>query len=92
HTLKKNNWIGYGDPAHVSLLPRLRWLSLTEQAGLRVVATGTDGLWDVPYLGGVPLLLQKIIFYPAPAVQVMTGRLIMPAHWGESLVVVAQDP
>lgn len=90
HTLKKNNWIGYGDPAHVSLYPAAKWIELTEKAGLKLLRTGTDGLWDVPYIDGIPLFAQRIIFYPAPALQVIAGRLILPPQWGESLVAIAQ--
>ncbi|MBF0567570.1 MAG: class I SAM-dependent methyltransferase [Nitrospirae bacterium] len=90
HTLKKNNWIGYGDPAHVSLLPQEKWIGLTEKAGFKLLRTGTDGLWDVPYIEGIPLFMQRMIFYPAPAVQVMAGRLILPCRWGESLIAIAQ--
>ncbi|MBF0553876.1 MAG: class I SAM-dependent methyltransferase [Nitrospirae bacterium] len=90
HTLKKNNWIGYGDPAHVSLYPAAKWIGLTEKAGFKLLSTGTDGLWDVPYIDGIPLFIQRIIFYPAPAFQVMAGRLILPSRWGESLIAIAQ--
>ncbi|MCG6551170.1 MAG: class I SAM-dependent methyltransferase [Candidatus Magnetominusculus sp. LBB02] len=90
HTLKKRNWIGYGDPAHVALYPAQRWLTLTEAAGFTIVKTAADGLWDVPYIDWMPLSLQKLIFYPAPALQVLTGRLIIPTRWGESLVTVAR--
>ncbi|KWT91002.1 class I SAM-dependent methyltransferase [Candidatus Magnetominusculus xianensis] len=91
HTLKRHNWIGYGDPAHVSLYPAAKWIELTAKAGLKLLTTGTDGLWDVPYIDGIPLLIQKIIFYPAPAFQVIAGRLVIPRQWGESMIAIAQS-
>lgn len=90
HHYKKKDWCGYKDPSHVSLLPAEKWLDLTEASGFRVVKTGTDGLWDVPYLPFIPTWIQKLLFYPFPALQVITGRLIWPLYFGESLIVVAQ--
>ncbi len=90
HKIKKRRWFGYGDPSHVSLHPASQWLSWTEAAGFKILKTGTDGLWDVPYLPLIPKWIQKLIFYPLPAIQVVTGHLFLPARWGESLVVVAQ--
>lgn len=90
HRIKKQRWFGYGDPSHVSLYPAEKWLSWTESAGFKILKMGTDGLWDVPYLQHIPMWLQKLIFYPIPAIQVITGRLLWPVDWGESLIVVAQ--
>lgn len=88
--IKKRKWFGYGDPSHISLCPYKNWLHWTEFAGFRILKTGTDGPWDVPYLPFLPLWVQKIVFYPLPAIQVIIGRLILPLNWGESLVVVTQ--
>jgi len=88
--LKKQRWSAYGDPSHVSLYPAGKWLSLTEKTGFSIIRSGTDGLWDVPYLRYLPIWFQKMIFYPMPAIQVAFGRLILPSTWGESLVVLAQ--
>lgn len=90
HRLKKNKWFAYGDPSHVSLYPAATWTAWTESAGLHILKSGTDGLWNVPYLRHVPLWIQKLIFYPLPALQVATGRLFLPSDWGESLIVVAR--
>ncbi|GBD97254.1 MAG TPA: class I SAM-dependent methyltransferase [Nitrospirae bacterium] len=90
HKIKKQRWVGYGDPSHISLYPAEKWLCWTEAAGFKILKTGTDGLWHVPYLPLIPQWVQKLIFYPLPAIQVITGHLFLPAGWGESLVVVAQ--
>ncbi|MBF0338548.1 MAG: class I SAM-dependent methyltransferase [Nitrospirae bacterium] len=90
HWLRKGTWTGYGDPSHVSLLPSKTWIELTRKAGLRILKTGTDGLWDVPYIKDMPVWIQKLIFYPLPALQVLTGQLFLPHDSGESLVVIAQ--
>jgi 2-polyprenyl-3-methyl-5-hydroxy-6-metoxy-1,4-benzoquinol methylase len=90
HTLKKQRWSGYRDPSHVSLMAAKQWLEWTKLAGFHILQTGTDGLWDVPYLRYIPLWIQKILFYPMPALQVIAGRLIWPYQWGESLIVIAR--
>ncbi len=90
HRIKKERWFGYGDPSHISLHPAKQWLSWTESAGFKILKTGTDGLWDIPYLRYIPVWSQKLIFYSIPAMQAITGRLLYPVNWGESLIVVAQ--
>jgi len=90
HKFKRKDWCGYKDPTHVSLFPAEKWLDLTEASGFRIIKTGTDGLWDVPYLPFIPKWIQKLVFYPLPALQIITGRLIWPLNFGESLIVVAQ--
>ena len=90
HTIKKKKWFGYGDPTHISLMPAKQWLEWLRSAGFQILKCGTDGLWDVPYIRHVPLWVQKLIFYPMPAIQLITGRLIWPYNWGESLIVMAR--
>jgi SAM-dependent methyltransferase len=87
--IKKQRWRAY-HPSHKSLYTIDRWLNLTKSSGFNILKVGTDGLWDVPYLKFIPVWIQKLLFYPMPAIQVATGRLILPAYWGESLIVVAQ--
>lgn len=90
HSLKKQKWFGYGDLSHISLYPAEKWLRWTESAGFSILKIGTDGLWNVPYLPFVPLWIQKLIFYPLPALQVIAGQLFLPVSWGESLIVIAR--
>ncbi|KJU86475.1 methyltransferase domain protein [Candidatus Magnetobacterium bavaricum] len=90
HWIRKETWTGYGDPFHVSLLSSKAWIGLTKKVGFRLLKTGTDGLWDVPYIKDIPIWIQKLIFYPLPALQVLTGQLFLPHDSGESLVVIAQ--
>ena len=46
-----------------------------------------DGLWDAPYAGKVPNLLQTAILNIPAAAQVATGRMFLPSHWGECIIV-----
>lgn len=90
HRLKNDRWPCLHDPTHISLHPAKQWEQWTEQAGLEIVHAGTDGLWDVPYLPYIPAILQKLLFYPLPALQVATGRLFLPSMFGEALIVIAR--
>jgi 2-polyprenyl-3-methyl-5-hydroxy-6-metoxy-1,4-benzoquinol methylase len=88
--LKGANWIGIKDPTHISVLTPSEWVRLTQQAGLNVLASFSDGLWDVPYLPVIPPLLQLPIFGIPAALQVIVGIPFIPVKWGESLIVLAR--
>lgn len=90
--LKGEDWYAYLDETHVSLLAPDRWLELTRQAGLSVERTFSDGLWDVPYVRGIPRLMQYPIFSIPTIVSVALTRPMIPVGWGENLIVVAERP
>lgn len=89
---KGEHWFGYRDPTHVSLFDTGRWLELTRGAGLEPVRAFSDGLWDVPYVRGVPKLVQYATLSLPTIVSVAAGRPLIPAGWGENLVVLARRP
>lgn len=60
--LKKENWFGHRDPTHCSIKNASAWQKIFDDAGLEVISSGTDALWDSPYLPAVPAFLQKIFF------------------------------
>lgn len=60
--LKKKEWFGYKDPTHCSIKNRAGWEKIFKETGLELVSSGTDALWDSPYLPAVPSFLQKIFF------------------------------
>ncbi|KJR42365.1 methionine biosynthesis protein MetW [Candidatus Magnetoovum chiemensis] len=88
--LKGDRWAGFRDKTHVSLYGARQWAAMTEEVGFTIVKMSSDGLWDVPYFKFLPTFLQKLIFYPLPAFQVLLGRLVLPAWFGESLIVVSR--
>ncbi len=90
--LKGDRWYALLDETHVSLLAPGRWLALTRAAGLAVERTFSDGLWDVPYVRFLPRFVQYGIFSLPTAVSVGLVWPILPAGWGENLVVVARKP
>jgi len=89
--LKGNEWFAYRDETHISLLYPHEWYRLFEKAGFEVIKQGSDGLWDVPYLGTkVPSFLQKLLFYPTSAIQIIAGTVFLPIRSGENLILVAR--
>lgn len=90
--LKGDDWFALKDPTHVSLLTPARWLDLVRGAGLQIERVRSDGLWDVPYLRGVPRLLQFAIFSLPTVASVLCARAVIPAGWGENLIAIARRP
>ena len=90
--LKGDRWFAYQDPTHCSLLEVHEWVGHLRAKGLHPLRLRSDGLWDPPYVGGVPRLLQLPTFGAIAAAQVAIGRVVAPAGWGECLVAVAERP
>lgn len=88
--LKGPRWFAYGDPTHVSLLAPTEWLRLARAAGFTVERAFSDGLWDIPYLRFVPRVLQYALFGLPSVLTVLAARPLLPAGWGENLVVIAR--
>ena len=87
---KKENWIGYKDPTHISLKPPEEWLACLQMHGLRPRRVFSDGFWDAPYRPLIPTLLQKLLFGAPGGLQAILGWSIIPLHMGESLIVLAE--
>ncbi len=87
--LKKERWVGYKDPTHISLKPPGEWLGLLRDSGLQPKRVFSDGFWDAPYLPWIPRLLQKWLFGAPGGLQAIFGWSIIPLRMGESLIVLA---
>jgi SAM-dependent methyltransferase len=90
--LKKADWYARKDPTHVSLLPPEHWIDVTKQAGFDIVKEFSDGYWDIPYIRNVPTWLQAPVFMGPTVLACMTGRDLLPARFGENIMVIAQKP
>ncbi len=92
--LKGRHWFAYRDATHVSLLSRGEWVTIVRKAGLEVVSVRGDGLWDAPYVGIIPVALQRVVFGAPAALQVAwpVGRPFLPAALGECLIITARKP
>lgn len=90
HRIKKDKWFAYRDDTHCSLLSRDEWVRVTEESGFAVEAVHADGLWDAPYVPKVPNVIQTAIVGLPGAAQVLTGRMFLPADWGECIIIQAR--
>jgi 2-polyprenyl-3-methyl-5-hydroxy-6-metoxy-1,4-benzoquinol methylase len=55
-------WSAHKDPTHVNIRKPDEWRRACTAAGFSLVRDGSDGCWDTPYVRGVPLFIQKLIF------------------------------
>ncbi len=81
----------YKDDTHISLLPPEQWRALLSGTGFELVRTGTDGIWDVPYVTFLPARLQFALLYPFnQLISVCLGML--PWTIGENFIFIAKKP
>jgi len=88
--LKKEKWIGYQDPTHISLKRPGEWLAYLRKYQFKPRKVFSDGFWDAPYVRGIPSKLQKVIFGVPGGLQAVLGWSIIPLRMGESLIVIAE--
>jgi len=91
-SLKKDKWIGYQDPTHISLKPPAEWLAYLKDNQLNILKLFSDGFWDAPYIPLLPKALQKLIFGGPGGLQAILGWSIIPVWMGESIIVLARKP
>ncbi len=91
HLLKQEQWAGFMDPTHINLKTRAEWLNLLSNNGYELIAYGTDGLWDFPYLHGRSRFIDVCRFAPATVIQFLSGRLLLPPGSGESLIMIFES-
>jgi len=89
-TVKKEEWIGYQDPTHISLWQPAKWLEKFQLYGLYPRKIFSDGFWDAPYVSWLPTKIQKLIFGAPGGLQALFGWSIIPLRMGESLIVLAE--
>jgi len=90
--LKGERWFGYRDPTHCSLLSPKDWVTLMNRARLSVTSLRGDGMWDPPYVPGLPTILQRALFGAPAAAQVYSplARPFLPPFLGECLIIQAR--
>ncbi len=88
-SLKKERWIGYQDPTHISLKPPEEWIKYLQLHSLKPRRIFSDGFWDAPYVPLVPTRLQKLFFGAPGGLQAILGWSIIPLRMGESLIILA---
>ncbi|UCF28875.1 MAG: class I SAM-dependent methyltransferase [Chloroflexota bacterium] len=88
--VKKENWIGYQDPTHISLWSPGKWLEKFQLFKLYPKKIFSDGFWDAPYINWLPTTLQKFLFGAPGGLQAVFGWSIIPLRMGESMIVLAE--
>ena len=78
------------DPTHIAVNEPQVWRGWTEEAGLRVLRSFGDGLWDVPYLPLLPSALQLAMFGWPGLLQVLTRGTFVPVSLGVNMVLIAR--
>ena len=87
---KKENWVGYQDPTHISLLAPAEWLDILHKNNLNEIKVFSDGFWDPPYVSRVPKIIQRIYYGLPGGLQAIFGGSFIPLHRGESMIVLAE--
>lgn len=90
HEIKKEDWFGIRDTSHVSLFSKKEWENILQKNDFTITKVKGDGMWDVPYFKHVPTIIQKFIFFPPAAAQVLTSSLFLPPRLGECLIFLAK--
>lgn len=57
----ERRWFADRDETHINIRPIDDWRVALRGAGFAALVEGTDFLWDTPYIGGVPVILQKLL-------------------------------
>lgn len=89
-SVKKEEWIGYKDPTHMSLWSPDQWISALNRNQLKSKKIYSDGLWDAPYIPWLPTSIQKVLFGTPGGLQAIFGLTVIPLRLGESLIVLAE--
>lgn len=86
---KKEEWFGYKDTTHRSLLSNEGWLSVLRENNFEMLSIFYDGLWDTPYLKHIPRLLQDI-FIKFPSLVLFSLGMKYSKKYGENLCMIAR--
>jgi SAM-dependent methyltransferase len=86
---KKEEWFGYKDTTHKSLLSNEGWLSVLQENNFEVLSIFYDGLWDTPYLKCIPKILQNI-FIKLPSLGFFLIGVKFSRKYGENLCIVSR--
>ncbi len=85
--LKKEDWFGYKDNTHVSLLNNEEWFDVVQKNDFEILNAFYDCLWDTPYIKYIPKFLQDgLIKFPS-AVFFLLG-MNFSQRWGENLSLI----
>ncbi|HET7009312.1 MAG TPA: class I SAM-dependent methyltransferase, partial [Anaerolineales bacterium] len=70
---KGQEWIGYRDRTHISLRTPAEWRAMLAAAGLSLRRMFSDGFWDPPYVPGLPVVVQRLLYGAPGGLQAILG-------------------
>ena len=85
---KKDEWFGYRDKMHVSLLSNGEWIDLLNANSFEIQEVFYDGLWDTPYFKVVPKILQDGIIKLPSLILFLLG-IKFTIKLGENICIIA---
>lgn len=88
---KKEKWIGYQDPTHISLAPAGKRLNNLLSHNLDPRKVFSEGFWEAPYVPWLQTSFQKILFGAPGGLQAVFGWSIIPLRVGKRLIVLAEE-
>jgi len=86
--IKGDKWYGFSDPTHISLLSPEIWIEMISRCGFEVIDSYSSGLWDTPYIRGMPLLLQHL-FIRGSSILFFSLGFKLP-KFGEHLFIISK--
>lgn len=84
-----NNWFGYKDETHVSLLPTEKWKTNLKENGFTIVDSFYDRIVDLPNFIHSASIIQRTIDKLIRLFLVLAASKL-PKRWGENLHFVAR--
>lgn len=84
---KGENWFGFRDKTHLSLLTNEEWLFLLRKNQFYIIEYFYDGLWDTPYFKNIPVFLQHLLIKIPSGI--LFGIVKFPKKFSENICIVA---
>jgi len=85
---KGEKWFAYRDRSHRSILQPDQWMDMLKAQHFSIKDVYYDGLWDSPYLPGIPGGIQHLMF-KLPSVALMPFIRFTP-RFGENICIISQ--
>lgn len=84
---KKEEWFGYRDTTHASLLSNEEWFEVLQKSNFKILNVFYDGMWDTPYSKYIPRLIQDCLI-KFPSLILFLFGVKFPQKYGENLCII----
>lgn len=87
--IKEQNWVGFREETHQSILEKSSWINLLEKNNFDILKVTYDYLWDVPYFCRRCQWLEILFLKASTYLLNLLGINVIP--WlGENLIIIAK--